>query len=86
MVSAYHDGSILVRKLKARRQLKKDRALQASMSPAEEDDTDELEYSLNTNHDLVKRKYDSEVRKFGDRFAKGDREHIFPQSIASKHR
>lgn len=74
-MSAYHDGSALVRKIKDRRQKKRDRLLQASLDPAEEEDTEELEYSLTTGETLVKRRYDSEFRKFGIRFAEGDSKH-----------
>lgn len=70
VVSAYNDGSELVRKVRARRKAR--RALQHATSP--DTSTQDLEISLVNGQDVVRREYDRHYRRAGDLFATGDRE------------
>ena len=74
IISAYNDGSELVRKLRARRQQKKLAAMLADAStiPQEDVETADLEMSLTHGRAIIQRRYDLDYRSLGDRFATGD--------------
>ncbi|KAL1983284.1 hypothetical protein VTN96DRAFT_306 [Rasamsonia emersonii] len=64
IISAYHDGSELVSRIKARR-LERKQAL-------EHRPTQDLETSLSLGPVIVKGQYDNDYRRFGERYAQGD--------------
>ncbi|MCJ1472694.1 hypothetical protein MMC13_001343 [Lambiella insularis] len=72
VVSAYNDGSELVKKVRERRRTKK--ALENATFL--DTSTQDLEWSLDTGQDVVQRKYDSHYRRLGQTFANGDQEAI----------
>lgn len=59
VISAYHDGSELVSRIKARRQERKQQAL-------ENRPTQDLETSLSLGPVIVKGQYDNDYRRFGE--------------------
>ena len=67
VVSAYQDGTELVKKYKAKRQARK--ALQS-----QEETTQDLELSLSRGERTVQDQYDRDYRRFGQSFAEGDGE------------
>jgi hypothetical protein len=75
VVSAYNDGSDLVRKVRERRRQRRE-ALQHAQHfakpPSPDTPTQELERSLISGKDVVQHEYDRRYRRFGDPFAKGD--------------
>ena len=71
VVSAYNDGSELVRKVRDRRRAR--RAIQYATSP--DASTQNLELSLASGQDIVRQEYDRRYRRLGDPFATGDRKH-----------
>ncbi|KAL1962457.1 hypothetical protein VTN77DRAFT_9658 [Rasamsonia byssochlamydoides] len=64
IISAYNDGSELVKRIKARR-LERKQAL-------ENRPTKELETSLTLGPVIVQGQYDNDYRRFGERYAQGD--------------
>ena len=70
VVSAYNDGSELVKKVRERRRTR--RALENAA--LQDNSTQDLEDSLDTGQALVRRKYDTSYRRLGETFANGDRE------------
>ena len=70
VVSAYNDGSELVKKVRERRRTR--RALENAA--LQDTSTQNLEYSLDTSQTLVRMKYDNSYRRLGETFANGDRE------------
>ena len=70
VVSAYNDGSELVKKVRERRRTR--RALENVA--LQDTSTQDLEESLNTSQALVRMKYDNSYRRLGETFANGDRE------------
>ena len=75
VVSAYNDGSELVKKVRERRRQKK-AFLLAAEQDAPDTPTQELALSLARGQDSVRRGYDRHYRQVGDPFAKGDREQL----------
>ena len=71
VVSAYQDGTELVKKYKERRQARK--ALQH-----QEETTEELELSLCRGERTVQDQYNRDYRRFGQSFADGDCEPSTP--------
>lgn len=69
VVSAYNDGSDLVKKVRERRRTK--RALENAM--LQDTSTRNLELSLDAGQDVVRMNYDSHYRRLGETFATGDR-------------
>ena len=65
VVSAYQDGTELVKKYKARRQAKK-------VLEYQEETTEELERSLCRGELTVQDQYSRQYKRFGDSFAEGD--------------
>ncbi|MCJ1399619.1 hypothetical protein MMC11_002821 [Xylographa trunciseda] len=70
VVSAYNDGSELVKKVRERRRTR--RALENAA--LQDNSTQDLEDSLDTGQALVRMKYDNSYRRLGDTFATGDQE------------
>ncbi|MCJ1415757.1 hypothetical protein MMC32_002090 [Xylographa parallela] len=70
VVSAYNDGSELVKKVRERRRTR--RALENAA--LQDTSTQNLEYSLDTSQTLVRMKYDNSYRRLGETFANGDQE------------
>ena len=71
VISAYNDGSELVKKVRERRRSKK--ALQNAAAP--DSPTHDLERSLASGRNNVSDQYDRHYRRMGDPFATGDREY-----------
>ena len=63
VVSAYQDGTELVKKYKAKRQARK---------AQQEETTQELELSLTRGERTVQDQYNRDFRRFGQSFAEGD--------------
>ncbi|MCJ1382487.1 hypothetical protein MMC17_005600 [Xylographa soralifera] len=70
VVSAYNDGSELVKKVRERRRTR--RALENAA--LQDNSTQDLEDSLDTGQALVRMKYDNSYRRLGETFANGDQE------------
>ncbi|MCJ1281358.1 hypothetical protein MMC26_000677 [Xylographa opegraphella] len=70
VISAYNDGSELVKKVRERRRTR--RALENAA--LQDNSTQDLEQSLDTGQALVRMKYDNSYRRLGETFAHGDQE------------
>ena len=68
LLSAYADGVELLAKIKERRRAR--RALKNTA--AQDDSTQRLELSLQTNGTIVQNHYDREIGRLGPLFAEGD--------------
>ena len=69
VISAYNDGSDLVKKFRERRRTR--RALENAA--LQDSSTQDLEDSLNTGQTMVRMNYDNSYRRLGETFATGDR-------------